>query len=58
MTLRAQKTYDNCYGATQTTYVNDRHLAEHVAKVDAEDKEAGLVGTWETTVRRVDGRLV
>lgn len=51
MKLRAQKTYTN--GATQTAYIDDRDEASHKAKVDAEDKAAGLVGTWTVTVRKV-----
>lgn len=56
MVLRAEKRYTN--GATNTTYVNDRHVDSHIAMVDAEDRDAGLVGEWVVTVRRVDGKLV
>ena len=56
MTLRAAKTYSN--GCTQTAYVNDRDIDAHVASVDAEDNEAGLIGSWEIEAWRVDGRRV
>ncbi len=56
MTLRASKRYTG--GATQTAYVSDAEIDRHVAKVNAEDADAGLTGTWDITVRRVDGRLV
>jgi predicted amino acid dehydrogenase len=56
MTLKAQKTYQN--GCTQTAYVNDRNIEAHTAQIDAEDATAGLIGTWEVIVYKLDGRLV
>jgi hypothetical protein len=52
MKLSVIKTYSN--GCTQSTIITDRgrnEVASHIAKIDAEDAEAGLYGTWTVEVR-------
>lgn len=54
MVLKIVKTYDN--GAKHTAYIYDRDHAAYVAKIDAEDAAAGLVGQWDEVIHRIAGK--
>ena len=51
MTLKWTKTYKN--GATHAFICNVRREDEYKAKVDAEDRDAGLFGVWSYEIRKV-----
>ena len=51
ITLRMVKTYTN--GVTHAMYSCDTLAASRRAEIDAEDTAAGLVGTWNITVKTV-----
>ena len=53
MVLKIVKTYTN--GATHTAIINDRDHNAYVARIDAEDADAGLVGTWDGVIYRLNG---
>jgi hypothetical protein len=54
MVLKIVKIYDN--GAKHTAYIYDRDRAAYVAKIDAEDATAGLVGRWDEVIHRIGGK--
>lgn len=51
ITLRMVKTYTN--GATHALYSCDGLADARRAAIDAEDHDAGLVGTWNVEVKTV-----
>ena len=54
MVLKIVKTYTN--DAKHTAYIYDRDHLEYIAKIDAEDAKAGLVGRWDGVIHRIGGK--
>ena len=51
MTLNCTKTYTS--GVTHSLDIRDEDSKSAMARVDAEDRVAGLVGTWDVEVKTV-----